>query len=662
MSSRVQKGGLIFKPVAKARARATSSAPRQASNPAPNPAQSTGSATAAIASTSDAVSASHPMHPSSMPPPALIPVRGSDHPDVSRIPDSQAMTPPFKAPPVLIPSVSRIVAPPAIATSSQISLNTLRNSPAPPAIISRETTAPVPTIPHPSAYAPTPSPTLVNPTVDAPLLYNSQIAPPEVDFPEQLSQLVEPSNPSTLVASTQDTSEHTPEATPKKKLRKRKKLDTSEAIAAEVETSEKPKKSRKKRTKKAAGDVSDGGQPTDASDGNATEGEVPEKPKKAKRKRVKKDAGEISDGGQPKSKPKKKRKPAKIAEDGGDTANEADELSTPPKKRRRKSTVPVFDPDADPGEEIDPTVVTMSELCVDNGLGRISSKAVEIQKNHMAWKQQSKDKRARMKALAEQKKYGKADEEDGNEGNTEDAAAGAQPPAPADSAETIVGPSEPSESDPVIADASGSGFDYSKDLTSSRFTVQVRIGPNGETIIDEESLTVDRTEEVDTTNYVHVVESDATKFVNSASYAKKCRGSRWSTEETELFFEALSQHGENYELISLVLPGRSRTACKNKFKAEDKKDSARITRCLESRTPIDMKTLSRLTGRDFSGPVPVIRVPTPPPPPDPATQEEREVDTRAVVRKRSRSRALASTEGVQIIGDADSYDAYVELS
>jgi hypothetical protein len=48
----------------------------------------------------------------------------------------------------------------------------------------------------------------------------------------------------------------------------------------------------------------------------------------------------------------------------------------------------------------------------------------------------------------------------------------------------------------------------------------------------------------------------------------------------------LAQHGENYELISLVLPGRSRTACKNKFKAEDKKDSARITRCLDSRTPI----------------------------------------------------------------------------
>ncbi|KAJ6575330.1 hypothetical protein B0H19DRAFT_934309 [Mycena capillaripes] len=380
-------------------------------------------------------------------------------------------------------------------------------------------------------------------------------------------------------------------------------------------------------------------------DGDATEAES-EKPTKAKKKRAKKGAEEASDVVEPK--PKRKRK-AEKTDDG-------DEESTQTPKKRKKSA-PIFDPDADPGEEIDPTVVTMAELCTDNGQGRISSKAIEIQKNHLAWKQQSKEKRARMKALAEQKKYGRPEEadEDGNEAAaaplTEAAA------TPDNSAETIVGPSRPSDAEAVIADASGSGFDYSQDLTRSRFTVQVRIGPNGETIIDEESLTVDRTEDVDTTNYVHVVESDQTKFVNSASYTKKCRGARWSAEETDLFYEALAQHGENYELISLVLPGRSRTACKNKFKTEDKKDSARINRCLESRLPIDMKTLERLTGRDFSGPVPIIKAPTPPPVPEPGPDDKSEPETPHVVRKRSRSRALASTEGVEIIGDADSYDA-----
>lgn len=45
------------------------------------------------------------------------------------------------------------------------------------------------------------------------------------------------------------------------------------------------------------------------------------------------------------------------------------------------------------------------------------------------------------------------------------------------------------------------------------------------------------------------------------------------------------QFGENYELISLILPGRDRKACKNKFKAEDKRNPGRITYCLKNRRP-----------------------------------------------------------------------------
>ena len=69
-----------------------------------------------------------------------------------------------------------------------------------------------------------------------------------------------------------------------------------------------------------------------------------------------------------------------------------------------------------------------------------------------------------------------------------------------------------------------------------------------------------------------------------------------------------------------------------------------------------MKTLGRLTGRDFSGPTPIIKAPTPPPIPEPAADAQSEPETPHVIRKRSRSRTAAlSTEGVQIIGDADSY-------
>lgn len=80
-------------------------------------------------------------------------------------------------------------------------------------------------------------------------------------------------------------------------------------------------------------------------------------------------------------------------------------------------------------------------------------------------------------------------------------------------------------------------FDYSQTMSASKFNVQVRIGPNGETVIDEESLYVDNSAEQDTHDYTHVEESDTTKFVNSATHSKKLRGSRWSAVETELFYD-----------------------------------------------------------------------------------------------------------------------------
>jgi transcription factor TFIIIB component B'' len=90
---------------------------------------------------------------------------------------------------------------------------------------------------------------------------------------------------------------------------------------------------------------------------------------------------------------------------------------------------------------------------------------------------------------------------------------------------------------PTIGD---NDFDYSQTMSASKFNVQVRIGPSGETVIDEESLYVDNSAEQDTHEYTHVEESDTTKFVNSATHSKKLRGSRWSAMETEMFYDVRS--------------------------------------------------------------------------------------------------------------------------
>jgi transcription factor TFIIIB component B'' len=174
----------------------------------------------------------------------------------------------------------------------------------------------------------------------------------------------------------------------------------------------------------------------------------------------------------------------------------------------------------------------MAAICEDTGQGRVSSKASQILDNHAAWKRSNKDKRTRMRALMEAKKYGRSEDGEVPTPTVEPSSSIATT-----SAETLDRPASTSSTPaPAVVHESGFGFDYDNTMATSRFNVQVRIGPNGETIVDEESLFVDRAEEHETDNYVHVEESDATKFVNSGSYSKKFRGTRWTAEETELFY------------------------------------------------------------------------------------------------------------------------------
>ncbi|EJD03632.1 uncharacterized protein FOMMEDRAFT_105727 [Fomitiporia mediterranea MF3/22] len=327
--------------------------------------------------------------------------------------------------------------------------------------------------------------------------------------------------------------------------------------------------------------------------------------------------------------------------------------STPARGRRGRKSTPVtlFDPDADPGEELDPTVVTMAAICDDTGQGRVSSKAALIQRNHQAWKAANKQKRDRMRLIMEAKKYGRNEDETSGPVETPQAE---KKGASDDDGSRAATPVEA----PTVEDANG--FNYREALPVSRFSAQVRIGPNGETIIDEESLFVERTENADdgTDAYQHVEESDQTKFTNSASYGRKLRGSRWSAEETELFYDALSQFGENYELISYVIPGRDRKACKAKFKAEDKKNPNRITYCLKNRTPYDIETLSRLTGKDFSGPTPEIIAPVKPSmvdEPQELQQPHSEAESSTQIpRKKSKTPGLP--DDVEVVGDIESFD------
>ncbi|TCD68078.1 Transcription factor TFIIIB component B [Steccherinum ochraceum] len=682
MTTRVQKGGPIFKPVAKPRARPGGD------NRHPPGSQSQHGQTAIGSSSSQAPS-------SAMPPPMTLsqPSEMQEILEASPIPgpssvehtgeDLQSRS---NRPPVIQsrqpPRISQ-AHPPSIASSSSsdaqprpipIAVPTVQQpviSSAVPA--TQSAPEPSPSVHFPINEADLPATSALAPESEplAPALQPAAIAPEVIPIPENLSfdhSQIDPALLEAMVTALQhvEQSAHSAPEPPTTNFPQ----DLPIAPGSDANNGQ---QTLQQQTRTEATDP----QASTSTADPATAGPRPRR-KRTKRVVASDEEAYTEDGAQAEAqagsstplKPRKQRKRKRTGSttgqsEGGDTSAAEGSATTP--RRRRKSTAkrktksppPSYDAEADPGEEIDPTSITMGTLCDDPGRGRVSSKAAQIVSNHAAWRATNREKRARMRAVMEAKKYGRnLDEEEDNA--AAQATKQSSTPTPEDAPAEIIEGAEFSEAGPSSTTNVGSDdeqekrdrFDYNQAMSTSRYNVQVRIGPNGETIIDEDSLFVDNNEEDDTAAYTHVEESDSSKFINSSTYSKKARGSRWSAEETELFFDALSQFGENYELISFILPGRDRKACKNKFKAEDKRDPARITFCLKNRRPYDIATLSRMTGKDFSGPTPVIRTPTPVVQPQPDATATASTSTATATKPTSkRKKKAAKTDDVEVLGN-----------
>ncbi|KAF8463395.1 hypothetical protein JB92DRAFT_3066625 [Gautieria morchelliformis] len=295
---------------------------------------------------------------------------------------------------------------------------------------------------------------------------------------------------------------------------------------------------------------------------------------------------------------KRRKSRARNAEtaDTAETSDSPSETLVAPKKRRRRGeTVERAEPEGTP-EPIDPTQMKMSAICDDPGSGRLSSRWESSQIQYADARQRAREDRAR--AIAQ------ADEDERESGRIGTKKGAPKPVLPGE------GEAADREGDESVMENTGQNpddFTYTESLKASRYAPQVRIGANDEIVLDMESLQVDRAAdpEFGEEAYSHVEESDQSKFTNSSSWSKR-RVVRWSKEDTALFYDALRQFGQNFDLIARVLPGRTYRMCKNKFKAEDKKHPGLIDDALKNGVAVDLGALSRITGKDFSGPTPVI--------------------------------------------------------
>jgi len=236
----------------------------------------------------------------------------------------------------------------------------------------------------------------------------------------------------------------------------------------------------------------------------------------------------------------------------------------------------------------------MKDLCGETSFGRVSTRHAEIQEAHSRARKAERERRAQIAKIREAKE--KRGEDLDN------------PEVPLD-----LPPAAQLLASTLESTATQEDFDYGENMKASHYAVAMRMDASGQMVLDEESLLVDRTADPaliqDEAAMEHVEETDISRFVNSASHSRKLRGSRWTREETELFYEALQQFNTDFAMISLIMPGRSARECRNKFNSEDKKHPDRIDWALKNSLPINLDLLAQMTGKSFAGPLPPLDVP-----------------------------------------------------
>ncbi|KAL3252866.1 hypothetical protein MRX96_054773 [Rhipicephalus microplus] len=111
---------------------------------------------------------------------------------------------------------------------------------------------------------------------------------------------------------------------------------------------------------------------------------------------------------------------------------------------------------------------------------------------------------------------------------------------------------------------------------------RVRLGPNGEITLDEESLVI-RRPAVQPSMRAIVYETGGE--TNYASFRKNPKGrSTWTAKQTAQFYKALSACGTDFTLMANFFPKRTRQELKNKFKREERRNRELIDRTINDPT------------------------------------------------------------------------------
>lgn len=123
---------------------------------------------------------------------------------------------------------------------------------------------------------------------------------------------------------------------------------------------------------------------------------------------------------------------------------------------------------------------------------------------------------------------------------------------------------------------------------------QIKIGPSGEIILDEQSLVVENKE-----TKKHRKELQKSKLVDGdfdtgyGVYKRMKRSKDWSSAETLRFYKALNTIGTDFSLMCELFPRRTRRELKMKFKKEERINLALVDKAMTQPCDFDFAELKQ---------------------------------------------------------------------
>lgn len=131
------------------------------------------------------------------------------------------------------------------------------------------------------------------------------------------------------------------------------------------------------------------------------------------------------------------------------------------------------------------------------------------------------------------------------------------------------------------------------DRTSAPLFPQLRATADGRIVIDDPAGAAEANLAASSESIITTVINEPTKRLTSHAFVKSIGPNRWSREDTEKFYNALSMVGTDFAILSLFFPKRSREQIKGKYGVEEKTNPNRITAALANKRPIDREWLAQ---------------------------------------------------------------------